>query len=161
MRNASIPPHAEPHDADALARDGGVRGEIVDRAAHVPARPVRREGLHQAPRLVRFGVPRQFAVIEIGRERHEPGGAESIRHLLDAGIEAPPFLDDQDAWTGTRSGRNEIPGRDSTIAGELNDFSHRQTSYSKACPPEPHPGGVEGLLSMRLSDEDLRAIYAI
>ena len=47
--------------------------------------------------LVHLVVPGQFPVIEIRRERDEPGGAEAIRHLLDAGIEAPPFLDDQNA----------------------------------------------------------------
>ena len=51
----------------------------------------------------------QFAVIQIRRERHEPGGAEAIRHLLDAGIEAPPFLDDQDSGTRSRGGLTKYP----------------------------------------------------
>ena len=49
---------------------------------------------------------------------------EAIGHLLDAGIEAPPFLDDQDSGAGTSRGRDEIPGRDGAITGEFNGFSH-------------------------------------
>ena len=97
---------------------------IVHRAAHVSARPVRREGLHQVPRLVHFVVRGKLPVIEVGSERHEARGAEAIGHLLDAGIEAPPFLDDQDSGAGTSRGRDEIPGRDGAITGEFNGFSH-------------------------------------
>ena len=89
-----------------------VAGEIVDGAAHVAAGAVGRQALHQVRRLVHLVVRGQLAVIEIGRERHEPGGAEAIRHLLDSGIEAPPFLDHQHARTRTGRRLDEIAGRD-------------------------------------------------
>ena len=76
-----------------------VAREVVDGAAHVAAGAVRRQALHQVPGLVHLVVRGELAVIEVGRERDEAGGAETIGHLLDAGVEAPPFLDHEDAGT--------------------------------------------------------------
>ena len=104
--------------------DRRVAREIVDGAAHVAAGTIRRHALHEVRGLVHLVVPGQFPVIEIGRQRDEAGGGEPIRHLLDAGIEPPPFLDDQDAGARTRGGLREIARRQIAIAAELNGFSH-------------------------------------
>src|SRR5439155_5969883 len=68
-------------------------------APHVAARAIGREAVHEVRRFVHLIVPGQFPVVEIRRQRHEPSGSQAIRHLLDSGIEVPPFLDDQDART--------------------------------------------------------------
>jgi hypothetical protein len=57
--------------------------EIVDGRAHVAAGAVRRHALHQLRCLVHLGVAGELAVIQVGRERDEPGGAQPIGHLLD------------------------------------------------------------------------------
>ena len=62
-------------------------------------------------------VAGQLAVIEIGRERDEAGGAQAIGHLLDSRIEPPPFLNDE--YSGSRSARrrHEITGRACPLLG--------------------------------------------
>jgi hypothetical protein len=65
-----------------------------------------RRALHQVDLIISVG---QFPVVEVRCERHEPGCTEAIRHLLDAGIEAPPFLDDQHTGTGARLRRDQVP----------------------------------------------------
>ena len=84
--------HAEADDADAVARDGGVTRQIIDCAAHVAPRAVGRQALHQVRRFVHLVVRRQFAVVEIGRQRHEPGLRQPIGHLLDAVVQTPPLV---------------------------------------------------------------------
>ena len=84
-------------------------GEIVDGAAHVARGALGREGVHQFARFVHLIVRGQFPMIEIRCERHEPGGSKPIGHFLDSGIEAPPFLDDQDSRAVANRGLDEIP----------------------------------------------------
>jgi hypothetical protein len=55
--------HAEADDADALAGDGVVPGQVVDGAAHVLAGAIGRHALHQVRGLVHFGVSGHLAVV--------------------------------------------------------------------------------------------------
>ena len=75
-------------------------------------------------RLVHLVVFGKLAVIEIGRERHEPSGGKAIGHLLDSRIEAPPLLDDQHAGARTGRRRREIPGGHASVAAELDGVGH-------------------------------------
>ena len=116
--------HAEPDCTDALAGHGVVVSEVVDRAAHVARRPLRREALHQLGRLFHLVVTSQLTVIEVRRQRHETSGTQPIGHLLDSGIQAPPFLNHYDARARTPRRPDQIAGCRTAIALELNSFCH-------------------------------------
>ena len=118
------PAHAEPDDPDAVAGGGGVVGQEVDRTAHVARRTVDRQALHQLARLVHLVVSRQLAVVQVGCEGHETGRSEPVGHLLGAGVEAPPLLDDDHARPRARLGQDQVAPCVVAVARELNHLSH-------------------------------------
>ena len=99
MMNDSIPPMQKPTTPIPLPVDAVEAREVVDRAAHVAPGAVRRQALHQLAGFVHLVMTGELAVIEVGRERDEAGGRETIGHLLDAAVETPPFLDHEDPWS--------------------------------------------------------------
>jgi hypothetical protein len=83
-----------------------------------------RQRLHQVGRLVHLVVGRELAVIQVRRERDEPGGPETVGPRLDARIEAPPLLDDEHARTRSPGRRHEIPRGLVPVAWKLDDLCH-------------------------------------
>ena len=102
----------------------GCVDEEVDSAAHVAAGAIGRKALHQVRGLVHLVVPCELAVIEIRRERHEARLSQTVRHLLDAGIQTPPLLDHQHAWSRAARGRRQVTGRHVSITAKFNSLSH-------------------------------------
>ena len=84
--------HAEAHDRGPFQ----ARLEVLQRALHLDlGSPDPIEPLHQVVGLVGHG--RHPAVVEVGRGRREPGRREALGHALDLVVQAPPFLDHDDA----------------------------------------------------------------
>ena len=77
--SVSMPAHAEADDADRVARDDGLREQVVHRRAHVAGGPVRRQRVHQLRGLVHLGVLRDLAVVQVRRERDEALGRRADR----------------------------------------------------------------------------------
>jgi hypothetical protein len=100
-----------------------VVGEEVDGPAHVTTGPVGGHRLHQLAGLVHLGVLGQIAVVEVGGEGDEPFGGETVGHLLDARVESPPLLDDDQTGPGARCGDGQVPGCTGAVAREVHDLS--------------------------------------
>ena len=115
--------HTETHDADAVADGRFVLDEVVDGAAHVTARAISGQRLHQLAGLVHLVVTSKFAVVEIRGQRDETRRGEAVSHLCDAGIETPPLLDDDHSGAGTALRHREIPACVVAVAGELDHFT--------------------------------------
>ena len=105
-------------------------GEEVDRTAHVAPGPIGRHRLHQLAGLVHLGVLGELAVVEVGGERDEPLGGEPIGHLLDAGVEPPPLLDDDQSGAGPAVGQRQVPRRTGAVARKVDDLSCEVTHAS-------------------------------
>ena len=101
--------HAEPDDTDRVAGRRLVVGEEVDGTAHVATGTIGRHRLHQLAGLVHLGVLGEVAVVQVGAQRDEPLGGEPVGHLLDAGVEAPPLLHDDQAGSGAALREGEVP----------------------------------------------------
>ena len=87
--------HAEPDRCDPLRLRLRQRGEIIDRAGQIARRLIDAHAHHQLSGFVgRFGL---FAVIQVRRERDEPGLGEPIGDSLDVRHETPVFLNDHDS----------------------------------------------------------------
>ena len=84
-----------------------------------------RHRLHQLARLVHLGVLGEVAVVQVGGERDEALGGEPVGHLLDAGVESPPLLHDDQARAGPAVGQRQIAGRTGAVARKVDEFSHR------------------------------------
>ena len=118
------PAHAEADHAEAVAADRLVVRKEVDRAAHVARGAVGRQLGHQPGGLVHLGVLGQLAVVEVRYQRDEARGTEPIGLRLDAGVEAPPLLHDDDAGAGAVRGTYEVPARGAAVAREFDGLSH-------------------------------------
>ncbi len=104
-----------------------VVGEVVDRAAHVARRTIRGKRVHQLGGFVHLRVLSKLAVVQIGSEGDEAGRRQAICHLLDTGVEAPPFLHHDDTGACARLGHSEVPACVVAVACEFDDFSHAPT----------------------------------
>jgi hypothetical protein len=83
--------HAEPGDAHVTAR-ARVFLEVPERARDVldPLFPVERlDKLHGLGRVLR-----DFAVVQVGRERQEPGSGEAVDERADVVGDPPPLLNE-------------------------------------------------------------------
>ena len=65
---------------------GGVVCEVVDGAAHVLRRALGRQRLHQVASFVHLVVTRQFATVDVGRERDESAVCKSVGYACDLGV---------------------------------------------------------------------------
>ena len=114
------PSHAKADDADLVA--GAPPDQLVDRATHVLGRPLHPERHHGLARLV--GLGHRDPVIEVGGQRHEPGGGEAIADVADMVDQAPPLLnhDDPGAGAGLRGG--QIADRSGSVAWKFDHLTH-------------------------------------
>ena len=94
-------------------------GEEVDRTAHVAPRPIGRHRLHQLAGLVHLGVLGEVAVVEVGARATNPSAGEAVGHLLDAGVEPPPLLHDDQTRAGSAVGNDQIAGGSAAVARKL------------------------------------------
>src|SRR5690606_13173210 len=105
--------HAEANRAD---RPTGELLEVVDGAAQVLFGLFDLHGHHQLPGLVR--LIDHLAVVEVGGERYEAFLREAVADVLDVAVEAPPFLDNDDALAGSAFGFRQVARGLSAVRSE-------------------------------------------
>ena len=89
------------------------------------------------------GSVRRLAVVQVGRQRHEPLGGEAVAHVLDVRHEPPPLLDHHQPGSGARCRHRQIPRAGATVGGELHHLSHDERRYlSRSRPLGPTPLGL-------------------
>ena len=112
--------HAESGDADPVAARH--LRHLVDRAGHVLGGLLDVQRHHELAGLV--GLGGRLAVVQVGREGHEPLGGEAVADVFDVGHQAPPLLDDDDRDAPAALGHGQVALGGAAVARELDDLSH-------------------------------------